>query len=58
MFLAKLLPLPPYYLEVVMVSGSACLAAVMMDGRGGLQVLFVSVTKGPGGFSYVFIITC
>ena len=29
-----------------------------MDSRGGLQVLFVSFTKGPGGFPYVFIITC
>ena len=28
-----------------------------MNGRGGLQVLFVSFTKGPGGFPYVFIIT-
>ena len=44
------MPLPPYYLEVVMVSGVACLAVVMMNGRGGLQVLFVSFTKGPGGF--------
>ena len=25
--------------------------------EGGLQVLFVSFTKGPGGFPYVFIIT-
>ena len=31
-----------------MVSGVACLAAVMMDGKGGLHVLFVSFTKGPG----------
>ena len=28
-----------------------------MNGRGGLQVLFVSFTKGPGGFPYVLIIT-
>ena len=31
-FLAKLCPsLPPYYLEVVMTSGVACLAAVVMN---------------------------
>ena len=30
-------PLPPYYLEVVMVSRVACLAAVMMNGRGGFR---------------------
>ena len=51
-------PLPPYYLEVVIVSGVACLAAVMMNGRGGLRVLFVSFTKGPAGFPYVFTIIC
>ena len=50
-------PLPPYYLEVILVSGMACLDAVVVNGRGGLQVLFVSFTKGPGGFSYVLIIT-
>ena len=27
-------------------------------GEGSLQVLFVSFIKGPGGFPYVFIITC
>ena len=57
MFLAKILPLPPYYLEVILVSGMASLDAMMMNGRGGLQVLFISFTKGPGGFPYVFIIT-
>ena len=40
-----------------MVSGIACFDTVVMNGRGGLQVLFVSFTKGPGGFPYVFIIT-
>ena len=35
----------------------ASLDAMMMNGRGGLQVLFVSFTKGPGGFPYVIIIT-
>ena len=51
------MPLPPYYLEVIMVSGMACLGVMVVDGRGGLQVLFVSFTKGPGGFPYAFIIT-
>ena len=50
-FLAKLCPsLPSYYLEVIVVSGVACLAAVMMNGWGDLQVLFVYFTKGPGRF--------
>ena len=35
----------------------ASLDAMMVNGRGGLQVLFVSFTKGPGGFPYVLIIT-
>ena len=51
------MPLPPYYLEVILVSGVACLDTMMMNGRGGLQVLFVSFTKGPGGFPYVLFIT-
>ena len=57
-FLARFCPsLPPYYLEVILVSGMASLDAVVMNDRGGLQVLFVSFTKGPGGFPYVLIIT-
>ena len=51
------MPLPPYYLEVIMVGEAACLAAVVMNSWGGLQMFFVSFTKGPGGFPYVFIIT-
>ena len=47
------MPLPPYYLEVVMVSGMASYSTMVMNSRGGLQVLFVSFTKGPGGFPYV-----
>ena len=31
-FLAKIVCLPSYYLEVVMTSGVACLAAVVMNG--------------------------
>ena len=49
--------LPPYYLEVILVSGMAYLDAMVMNGQGGLQVLFVSFIKGPGGFPYVLIIT-
>ena len=57
-FLARLCPsLPPYYLEVILVSSMACLVAVVINSRGGLQVLFVSFTKGPRGFPYVLIIT-
>ena len=56
-FLAKLCPSLPYYLEVVMTSGVACLAAVVMNSWEGLQVFFVSFTKGPGGFPYVILIT-
>ena len=33
-----------------MTSGVACLAAVVMNSWQGLQVFFVSFTKGPGGF--------
>ena len=51
------MPLPLYYLEVILVSGVACFDTMMMNGRGGLQVLFVSFTKCPGGFPYVLIIT-
>ena len=51
------MPLPPYYLEVILVSGMACLVTMVMNSRGGLHVLFVSFTKGPGGFPYVLIIT-
>ena len=29
------MPLPPYYLEVILVSGMACLVAVVMNSRGG-----------------------
>ena len=50
------MPLPPYYLEVVMIGGMACMVTVLMNGKGVLQMLFVSFTRGPGGFPYVFII--
>ena len=45
------------YLEVIMVGEVACLAAVEMNSWGALQVFFISFTKGPGGFLYVFLIT-
>ena len=48
--------LPPYYLEI-MTGGVACMITVLMNGWGVLQVLFVSFTKGPGGFLYIFTIT-
>ena len=51
------MPLLPYYLEVILTSRVACMIAVMVNGWGVLQVLFESVSKGPGGFPYVFIIT-
>ena len=51
------MPLPPYYLEVILTGRMACVMAMMMY-RGGIpQMLFESFTKGPGGFPYVFIIT-
>ena len=53
-----MVPLPPYYFEVVLVNGVVSLVIGVMNGEGVLQVLFVSFTKGPGGFPYVFIITC
>ena len=44
------MPLPPYYLKVVMASRMACIVAMMMYGEGILQVLFESFSKGPGSF--------
>ena len=54
-FLAKLC-IPHYYLEVIVTGGVACLVAVVMNGWGGLQVLFVSFTKGPRG-SYLLAVS-
>ena len=47
-----------YYFEVIVVNGVVVLVIMMMNGWGVLQQLFVSFTKGPGGFPCVFIITC
>ena len=52
-----MVPLPPYYFEVIVIDGVVGLIIVMMNRLGVLQVLFVSFTKGPGGFPYVLIIT-
>ena len=49
------MPLPPYYLEVIVTGGEACMVTMLMNGSGVLQVLFVSFTKGPGGFLYVLL---
>ena len=56
MFLARLCPSLPIIWKLFWLVVWACLVAVVMNGRGGLQVLFVSFTKGPGGFPYVLII--
>ena len=51
------MPLPPYYLKVILTSRMVCIVAMMMYRGGILQVLFESFSKGPGGFPYVIIIT-
>ena len=51
------MPLPPYYLKVILTSRMACIVAVVMYRGGVLQVFFESFSKGPVGFPYVFIIT-
>ena len=50
------MPLPPYYLEVMLGDRMACISAMMMYRGGILQMLFESFSKGPGGLPYVFII--
>ena len=35
------MPLPPYYLEVIMTGGVAYMVTVLMNGCGVLQVLFI-----------------
>ena len=51
------MPLPSYYLEVVLGGGMTCVAAIMMYMGRILQVLIESFSKAPGGLHYVFIIT-
>ena len=48
MFLAKFLPLPPYYLEVILVNGDG-------EWQRGPSGALVSFTKGPGGFPKLII---
>ena len=56
MFIATAMPLPPYYLEVMLTGRMACVIAMMMYRGGFFKVLFESFSKGPRGFPYVFII--
>ena len=51
------MPLPPYYLKVILTSRMVCIVAMMMYRGEVLEVLFESFSKGPRGFPYVFIIT-
>ena len=51
-------PSLPIILKLFLVNGVVSLVVVVMNVWGVLKVLFVSFTKGPGGFPYVFIITC
>ena len=51
------MPLPPYFLKVILTSRMGCIVAMMMYMGGVLQVLFESFSKDPGGSPYVFIIT-
>ena len=51
------MPLPPYYLKVILTSRMACIVTTMMYRGRILQGLFESFSKGLGGFLYVFIIT-
>ena len=50
------MPLPPYYLEVMLRGRMACVTSVMVYRGGLLMVLFESLFKGPRGFPYVFFI--
>ena len=51
------MPLPPYYLDVLLGDGMTCVVAMVMYRGGILQMVLESFSKGPRGFSYVFIIT-
>ena len=50
--------LPPYYLEVVLCGNVGGGVTVMVYKGRFLQMLLESFSKGPGGLSYIFIITC
>ena len=45
------MPLPPYYLEVMLSGRLACVITVMI-----YRALLESFSKGPRGFPYIFII--
>ena len=51
------MPLPPYYLKVILTSRMACIVTMMMYRGQILQMLFECFSKGPGGSPYVFVIT-
>ena len=42
--------LPPYYLEISLSGGVACVDAMVMYRGGFFKVLFESFSKGPRGF--------
>ena len=50
--------LPLYDIDVLRAGAVSHLGAVHMDGWGFLQVLLVSLSKGPGFLPYVFLIAC
>ena len=50
--------LPPYYLEVILSGGMACIVSMVVYRGRFLQVFFESFSKGPRGLPYVFLITC
>ena len=50
------MPLPPYYLKVMLSGRMACVIVGMMYWGGFLKVLFESFSKGSRGFPYAFII--
>ena len=56
-FLAKLCPSLPIIWKLLWLLGWPVWLLCWWNGWEILQVLFVSFTKGPGGFPYVFIIT-
>ena len=47
------MPLPPYYLGVILTSRMACVLAMMLY-RGFLKVVFEFFSKGPSGFSPMY----
>ena len=56
-YLAKLCPSLPIIWKLLWLVGWPVWLLWWMNSWGGLQMFFVSFTKGPGGFPYVFLIT-